>query len=224
MKYKLQNSSGHTGEYYVCYRITSDLKCPARLLTSDIGIDGEYELIESDTKISKAKIVRFQVKSQQGIVRNKKSFIINEEHRKYWDNFIEPIIFFLYTSNDCKLYFKLLTPFSFIERDNKLYVELSQNNLYTPQKLKLATIKYEKADFNLLDRIFNLHKEIKNSIHFSRFENIDGLKQKVDKLEVIAHELYWGETFEIENQIDKLNSALNRLDMDADIAAIEDLY
>lgn len=224
MRYKLQNSSGHAGEFYICYRITSDLKCPARLLTSDLGIDGEYELIEKGSDISKSKIVRFQVKSQKSIIRNKKSFLVDNQHRIYWDNFIEPIIFFLFTTNDIKLYFKLLTPFSFKEKDSKLYVEFTTADEYSPERLRLVTKKYENSNFNLLDRIINLRREINNARKMSAFEQATLLKEKVNSLEIVANEIYWGKKQEIEDQINSLNQALNKLDMDSDIDAMGRYY
>lgn len=218
-----QFASGNSGEFYVSYKISTDLEFPVRLLSSDIGIDGEYELLDGNKK-SNGQIVRFQVKTIKEEFVNNKSFEIEKHHEKYWNDFIQPVIFFLFARNSEKLYFKLLTPFAFTRKDSKIYVPFTQDDLYTKEKLTEATEKYGSSNFNLTKRVLDLKDKIEQARNTFNVEKYSQLEEDVRKLEVIINELYWGSNEESERLTNTIWTALNKFDRDISDDFKSDLY
>ncbi|MFC4686632.1 DUF4365 domain-containing protein [Epilithonimonas pallida] len=223
-KFLLQNATGNIGEHFVCLTLLSDLNFPTRIITTDLGIDGEFEIIDFETKESTSKIVKFQVKCQQKKITNKKNFKVSKEHKVYWENFIEPILFFLHTTEDKKLYFKSLTPFSFNKKNDGIYLQITKNDLYSRDNILKAIEKFKNFNYNFFEKYIDLLNRIDFAIYNGEYISYFDLLEEKNSFLKIVREFYWGYQAEIDYMEISLKEKLKKLDEDGINNALESIY
>lgn len=118
MLYPDTAATGHAGEYFFAYQITSVLRWPCRLLDMDIGIDAQVEIVDQKTKQSTGKFVAFQVKStsdDEAACR-----YVTKAQLKYWKELELPVFVALVNLSDEEMYLRQVDP-------NKQYPHAKNN-------------------------------------------------------------------------------------------------
>ncbi len=91
MKYTYENIIGDAGEHLVAAKIIKLFGFPCRLISIDLGIDAEIEIINENAK-STGEFLKCQIKTTQ---TNNNFVYIQERHLIYWNSINIPVIVFL---------------------------------------------------------------------------------------------------------------------------------
>ena len=109
MEYPKRSVNGDSGEYLVAHKITRLFSWPCRLLSVDLGVDAEMEIMD-EAGSSTGDIIKIQIKSFEEITSElSKSIYVYERHIDYWKRFCLPVIICCVDLKNEKIYWKQIT-------------------------------------------------------------------------------------------------------------------
>ncbi|MBL3655166.1 DUF4365 domain-containing protein [Fulvivirga sediminis] len=227
MKFYTTSSTGDSGLLYLGHWINQYFHFPFRIMSADIGIDAEIEILDEDLH-SNGLIIKAQVKSTQSPINANFSEYVEKDHIDYWSKLTVPVIYFKVDLKNNKIYHKIISSLDGIEltssgngNKRKIEFDLSKDLLDLSSKQKWLDFFKVVEYHNMYSYIEKLHDEIDSvvvdNVSFFQNEVIEELLEKLDiteiyfkKLEALKNLYPWKFGKEINDKIECLNEERRR--------------
>lgn len=235
MKFYTTNSTGDSGLLYLGYWINQNFGFPFRVMTADIGIDAEIELL-GENLASEGIIVKAQVKSTQSAITSNFIEYVDKSHLDYWNKLTVPVIYFKVDLENSKIYYKTILLLDDVELtasddDEKWKINFDIENdlldLSCKQKWldRFAVVEYHNINsyIEILNKGINSvvitnRSFIDNQVIDNLIEKLDSMNPYFEKLDSLNRLYPWkfGDKLKemIEDLKDERNSKLNFLEQE----------
>lgn len=178
MKVPHTELTSRAGVYFSGYALAMSGMIFRETSSSDVGIDGQIELVNDDGSAT-GMLIGVQIKSGESFVNHKQkefTFISSREHYKYWSNFIMPTIGIVFSPKlETASWFVLDNHYKDILEKGascsitqKLHIsnELSINNSSLPYISKYIRMYYESPiTQDIVERFDSLINEEGDDLH-----------------------------------------------------------
>ena len=145
MNYISQNQNGDAAQYFTAYKFTTLFKWPFRLYSVDLGIDGEFEILDKKNK-STGSIVKVQIKSvsSQDLKNNFVYVYPTDAHIHYWKTFCTPVVMCAVDVVNEKIYWCQINETNAYKSENNITcIKIEkENNLLTKESKKHSRKTY----------------------------------------------------------------------------------
>lgn len=172
MKFYTSNSTGDSGLFYLGYWINQNFGFPFRVLSADIGIDAEIEILDEQLH-SNGLILKAQVKSSQTEITKDFTEYVEKKHLDYWSKLTVPVIYFKIDLFSSKIYYKVISSLDDIELT------------------KSEDEEKWKIDFKIKSDLLTLDSKIEwiKKFQLIEFHNIYSYFEEIDRIlnDVVVH-------------------------------------
>lgn len=223
MKFYTTNATGDAGLFYLGYWINFNFNFPFRVMSADIGIDAEIEMIGEGLH-SEGLIIKAQVKSTQTAITSNFTEYIEIKHLEYWNRLTVPVIYFKVDLISKKIYYKIISSLDDIERtkeDNedkwKISFDLSQDELCIKTR-EIWIEKFKLIEFHNIYAYFKRSEEIINSIitnviDYDSFDEemikVKEAREIITKLSSLKKLYPWKFGVKLSEEYDRLSGNIN---------------
>lgn len=199
MKFYTSNSTGDSGLMYLGYWINQNFGFPFRIMTADIGIDAEIEILDN-TLNSNGLIIKAQIKATQTPITTNFVEYVDKNHLDYWNKLTVPVIYFKIDLVNSNIYYKIISSYDDIElttSDNaekwKINFDITNDLLTTASKQKwienFAMVEYH----SIYSYIETIEREVNSipTVNISYMDNelIDNHIEILDETDIFFEKL-----------------------------------
>ena len=158
MNYKSQNQNGNAAEYFTAYKFTSLFKWPFRLYGVDLGVDGEFEILD-EANMSTGNIVKVQIKSitSQSSSTGNVYVYPSEKQIEYWKTFCAPVVMCAVDLDSLGVYWTQINETNaYVSPDGKTRIDLDRvNNLLTHDSASALRDLVTPPDVHKIRQLFS---------------------------------------------------------------------
>ena len=220
MQFYTTNVTGDSGLFYLGHFIVQNFKFPFRVMSTDIGIDAEIELIGEGLQAN-GLIIKAQIKSTQKAINANFTEYVEKKHLEYWNKLTIPVLYFKVDLSNLKIYYKVISSFDDIERtvENqeekwKINFDISSDVLKVESKEewleKFKAVEYHNlySYFNQIDQILrdvitNVMDDIAFDIQMAKVQNAKKIATKLESLKILYP---WKFGNNLTNELDRINN------------------
>lgn len=219
MKFYTTNATGDSGLFYLAHWINKNFRFPFRVMSADIGLDAEIELLNDDLH-STGIVLKAQVKSTESAITEDFTEYIDKKHLVYWMSVVVPVIYFVVDTVNLKIYYKVLSSFDDIERTKettetrwKISFDVTKDELTIDSKkewIRLFSASEFHNTLSYFDQINSLLSGIiTNVLDLDAFkrqsEKLDEAKGIREKLESIKRHYPWKFGKKLNEELEKID-------------------
>lgn len=196
MKFYTSNATGDSGLFLLGHWINQNFKFPFRVMSADIGIDAEIEMIDEEYH-SEGLVLKVQVKATQKAITKNFSAYIDKAHLKYWDKLTVPVLFFKVDLTNNNIYYKHISSHDDItgtksDDPDKLKIDFDiGNDLLTIDSLAIWRETFRLVEYHNLHNYFGQAIEILRSVITNVYDqdSYESQMLKVKEAQVIEQKL-----------------------------------
>lgn len=196
MKFYTSNATGDSGLFLLGHWINQNFGFPFRVMSADIGIDAEIEMI-GDEYHSEGLILKAQVKATQTAITKNFAAYINKAHLKYWNKLTVPVLFFKVDLTNNNIYYKHISTHDDIvgtksDDPEKLKIEFDfEKDLLTKETLAIWQETFRLVEYHNLHRYFGMAGELLKTVitDVYDYESFEKQITKVNEAKVIEQKL-----------------------------------
>lgn len=229
MKFYTSNATGDSGLFLLGHWINQNFGFPFRIMSTDIGIDAEIEMIDEEYH-SEGLILKAQVKATQTVITKNFSAYIDKPHLKYWDKLTVPVLFFKVDLTNNNIYYKHISSHDDIsstksDDPSKLKIEFDiEKDILTTDSLAVWQETFRLVEYHNLHKYFgqaieilktvvtNVYDQEAYDIQIAKVKEAKIIEQKLQSLKLLYPWKFGAKHSKILNQIsDTIQNSTNDL-------------